>query len=215
MSMEPEFYEATCISILVFKSRSRHFRCRLRIRRVGQEEYTTERLLAEWRVRRRDHWRAQRKWKHFLANAFLTVARGFSIFNLCASMRLTIPPILDAESLTLSAQLANYASQAMPRGESLGASTEWAWLWQWITRTMLLMTCGLNERWLINSQKQPKKKTVTRYIAFSLLHVGKNEFYMDFVKEVKIFEGNIFHIKLHYLQPSMYVLDIIAKNNNI
>jgi len=80
---------------------------------------------------------------------------------------------------------------------------------------MLLMTCGLNERWLINSQKQPKKKTVTRYIAFSLLHVGKNEFYMDFVKEVKIFEGNIFHIKLHYLQPSMYVLDIIANNNNI
>jgi len=67
----------------------------------------------------------------------------------------------------------------------------------------------------LTHKSNQKKKTVTRYIAFSLLHVGKNEFYMDFVKEVKIFEGNIFHIKLHYLQPSMYVLDIIANNNNI
>jgi len=47
---------------------------------------------------------------------------------------------------------------------------------------------------LTHRSNQKKKKTVTRYIAFSLLHVGKNEFYMDFVKEVKIFEGNIFHI---------------------
>lgn len=199
MSMEPEFYEATCISILVFKSRSRHFRCRLRIRRVGQEEYTTERLLAEWRVRRRDHWRAQRKWKHFLANAFLTVARGFSIFNLCASMRLTIPPILDAESLTLSAQLANYASQAMPRGESLEASTEWTWLWQWITRTMLLMTCGLNERWLINSQKQPKNQP-RDILLLACCMLGKMSFTWTSLKKWK------------YLKVTYFILNFIIYN---
>jgi len=83
-----EYYKATCISILVFKSRSRHFRWRLRIRRVGQE-HTTERLLSERSVWRRDPvwaWRPS-ECNHDSANAFLSVSWGFSIFDFSDRMR--------------------------------------------------------------------------------------------------------------------------------